>query len=86
MFDNAVAKEFVDGSAINPLGQHFDPTAPEDLGNLARSSDSRTFSVDGNATINRYAASQDAFSTDCISSFGKMFNDGERRAQSCYVF
>ncbi|KAG7527325.1 hypothetical protein FFLO_07046 [Filobasidium floriforme] len=75
VFDNAVAKEYASGQTINSLGQHFDPTAPNDPGNLARSSDSRTFSVDGNATINRYAASQDAFFTDCVSSFGRMFND-----------
>ena len=77
VFDNVVAKEYVNGSTVNPLGQPFDVTRPNDLTNLARSSDSRTFAVDGNATINRYAASQDAFFTDCVASFSKMFDQGE---------
>jgi hypothetical protein len=79
VFDNVVAKEYVNGSTVNPLGQPFDATRPNDLANLARSSDSRTFSIDGNATINRYAASQDAFFTDCVASFSKMFDQGGSR-------
>lgn len=53
VFDNVVAREYVNGSTVNPLGQPFDITKPNDLTNLAGSSDSRTFAVDGNATINR---------------------------------
>jgi hypothetical protein len=78
VFDNVVAKEYVNGSIVNPLGQPFDPSKPNDLANLAKSSDSRTFAVDGNATMNRYAASQDAFFTDCVASFSKMFDQGEQ--------
>ena len=70
-FDNLVAKEYVNGSTVNPLGQ------PVNNNNLATSSDSRLFSSDGNVTLNRYAASQDAFFTDCDTVFSRMLNDGQ---------
>jgi hypothetical protein len=69
-FDNVVAREYVNGSLVNPLGQ------PANAANLATSSDSRLFSSDGNVTLNRYAASQDAFFTDCNTVFSRMLNDG----------
>lgn len=77
-FDNAVAREYISGATINPLGQRFDPSAPNDLTNLARSSDSRTFAHDGNVTIAKYAASQATYFSDCTSAFTKMFNEGKR--------
>lgn len=59
------------GDLTNPLAQPVDPN------NLATSSDTRVFSADGNTTIARYAASQDIYFNDCVSAFGRMFNDGE---------
>lgn len=69
-FDNHVATDYVRDIRTNPLAQVYDPAFPE------RSTDARTFASDGNVTISRYAASQDAFMADCAAVFGKMFNNG----------
>lgn len=70
-FDNLVAREYTNGSFVNPLAQ------PINSDNLATSSDSRLFSSDGNITLSRYAASQDAFFADCNTVFSRMLNDGQ---------
>jgi hypothetical protein len=64
-FDNNVATEYVADVRLNPLAQ------PESEG-LAKSSDTRVFSLDGNATMQAMANSNDHFLDSCSSVFGKM--------------
>lgn len=69
-FDNLVAREYINGSLVNPLGQIYNSANP------ATSSDSRLFAIDQNVTLGRYAASQDAFFADCDTVFSRLLNDG----------
>ncbi|CDZ97573.1 Plant ascorbate peroxidase [Phaffia rhodozyma] len=68
-FDNYVAREYINGSLINPLAQ------PVDMNLLATSSDTRIFQSDGNATIKSYSDSSNFFMQDCATSFSKMFDE-----------
>jgi hypothetical protein len=69
-FDNHIAVQHMNGSNANPLGEAYDPAAP------GRSSDSRIFASDGNATIKSYADSEATFQDSCNTVFSKMFNTG----------
>jgi hypothetical protein len=68
-FDNRVAIEYINDTRQNPLAQPYDADYPE------RSSDTRIFEVDNNATLSKYAASQDAMMADCKTVFSKMLNE-----------
>lgn len=66
-FDNNVATEYIQDARLNPLAQ------PESDG-LARSSDTRVFSVDKNATLQAMANDNQDFIDRCQAVFGKMFS------------
>lgn len=71
-FDNHIAVQHMDGYRSGPMGGAWDPTAP------GRSSDTRIFASDGNATIRSYAESEATFQNACKDVFSKMFNNGAR--------
>lgn len=70
-FDNRVALDHFNGSSVNPMGQQWDANAP------GKSSDTRVFASDGNATISRMAESDQNFHQVCVDAFSKMWNKGE---------
>lgn len=69
-YDNHVALDYVRDIRTNPLGQVYDPAFPE------RSSDTRAFGSDGNATIGQLAASSENFMSATGAVLLKMFNEG----------
>ncbi|RDB16598.1 hypothetical protein Hypma_002807 [Hypsizygus marmoreus] len=69
VFDNQGVIEYTNGVLANPLAQ------PAKVSNLATSSDARIFSSNNNATINRYATSQDTFFDDFSTVFSKVFDE-----------
>lgn len=68
-FDNNIALDHVQGISKSPLGQPYDPAFPE------RSSDTRLFSSDGNATISNMAVSNQNFNDACNHAISKLLNN-----------
>lgn len=68
-FDNLIATDYVQDVSKSPLGQRYDPSFPE------RSSDSRLFASDGNATINEMATGNAKFNEMCSHAISKLLND-----------